>query len=67
MKISPLLLLAPLALLLPQDEPKPPTAVVGKTAPAFTLNDHTGAKVSIGGESEAWQVIACYPKAMTGG
>lgn len=68
MKISSLLLLAPLVLCaLSQDEPKPATAVVGKAAPTFTLNDHTGAKVAVGGESKTWQVIACYPKAMTGG
>lgn len=69
MKISSLLLLAPLTLALPQDEDKkaPVVAEVGKPAPAFTLNDHTGAKVSVGGEAETWRVIACYPKAMTGG
>ena len=69
MKISSLRLLAPLALALPQDEAKPAPvgAEVGKPAPAFSLNDHTGQRVSIGGASEAWRVIACYPKAMTGG
>ena len=69
MKLSSLFLLAPLALVLPQDEPAkaPPGPEVGKPAPVFTLNDHTGKKVTIGGEAEAWRVIACYPKAMTGG
>ena len=71
MRLPSLMLLAPLLLALPQaqDEPKPAPVVceVGKPAPAFSLNDHTGAKVSVGGEAEAWTVIACYPKAMTPG
>jgi len=69
MKISSLLLVAPLALVLPQDEggKAPPAVEVGKPAPTFSLNDHTGTKVSLGGEAETWSVIACYPKAMTPG
>lgn len=43
------------------------TAVVGKAAPAFRLNDHLGKLAKVGGESENWTVIAFYPKAMTGG
>lgn len=71
MRLPSLMLLAPLALALPlnQDvpEPAPKVAKVGKPAPAFSLNDHTGAKVSVGGEAGTWTVIACYPKAMTPG
>lgn len=71
MRLPSLMLLAPLALALPlnQDVPKPAPKVaeVDKPAPAFSLNDHTGAKVSVGGEAKTWTVIACYPKAMTPG
>ena len=69
MKLTKLLLLAPLALVLPQDaqEKAPPGPEVGKPAPVFTLNDHSGKKIKIGGESEAWRVVACYPMAMTPG
>ena len=69
MKLLSLLILSPLALVLPQDPaPKAPTGPeVGKPAPVASLNDHTGKKITIGGKSKAWRVIACYPKAMTGG
>ena len=40
---------------------------IGKPAPAFKLNDHTGKMVTVGGASKAWTVLAFYPKAMTPG
>ncbi len=49
------------------DKPSTATAVVGKAAPAFRLNDHLGKLVKVGGKSENWTVIAFYPKAMTPG
>jgi hypothetical protein len=74
MKSLPLLLLAPLALVLPQDpaQEAPPTPavikpVVGKPAPVIRLNDHTGKAVTFGAGAKTWQVLACYPKAMTPG
>jgi len=69
MKLTSLFLLAPLAFVLPQDEPAkaPPGPEVGKAAPVFTLNDQTGKKITIGGEAESWRVVACYPMAMTPG
>lgn len=50
-----------------QTRPSAVTAVVGKPAPAFRLNDHLGKMVRVGGESKNWTVIAFYPKAMTPG
>ena len=41
--------------------------VVGKAAPAFRVNDHTGRGVAVGGKSKAWTVLAFYPKAATPG
>ena len=68
MKTIALLLLAPLALLAQEPVEKPPPGPeVGKPAPVVRLNDHTGLARNLGGEAEAWRVIACYPKAMTGG
>jgi len=41
---------------------------VGKTAPVFRLNDHTGKAVEVGGAATTgWTVLAFYPKAMTPG
>jgi peroxiredoxin Q/BCP len=40
---------------------------VGKAAPTFRLNDHTGKLTTVGGTSKTWTVLAFYPKAMTGG
>jgi len=40
---------------------------VGKPAPTFRLNDHTGQLVTVGGEQERWTVVAFYPKALTPG
>lgn len=40
---------------------------VDAAAPVFKLNDNTGQVVTIGGEREAWTVLAFYPKAMTPG
>ena len=40
---------------------------IGKPAPEFTVKDHEGKKVSVGGKSETWTVLAFYPKALTGG
>jgi peroxiredoxin Q/BCP len=49
------------------DEP-PKAPEVGKPAPAFRLNDHTGKAVAVGpGATKAWTVLAFYPKAMTPG
>jgi len=41
--------------------------VVGKPAPAFRLNDHTGRAVEVGGKAEGWTVLAFFPKAATPG
>lgn len=52
----------------PDDQEKRPTIPeVGKPAPTFRLNDHTGKGVAVGGKSETWTVIAFFPKAMTPG
>ncbi len=76
MKLTHLLLLAPLVLALPQDKgatggetekQAQPVATIGKSAPSFSLNDHTGTKVTLGGAAPKWRVIACFPKAMTPG
>lgn len=67
MRLPALLLTLPLCMTLQDDKPKDKGPEVGAAAPAFALNDHTGNKVSLGGESSAWHVIACYPKAMTPG
>ncbi len=58
-----------LPLLAQEPTPKPETSTpaVGKPAPVFRLNDHTGKAVAIGGEAKAWTVIAFYPKAATPG
>ncbi|HEX5054185.1 MAG TPA: hypothetical protein VFZ65_20570 [Planctomycetota bacterium] len=45
----------------------PAVPEVGKSAPAFRLNDETGAATSVGGPSKTWTVLAFYPKASTGG
>ncbi len=45
----------------------PDTPEIGKPAPSFRLNDHTGSLVEIGGASERWAVVAFYPKALTPG
>jgi len=50
-----------------QEKEAPELPLVGQPAPAFRLNDHTGAGVKVGGESEAWTVLAFYPKAATPG
>ena len=62
-------LAAVLAPLVVQDEPKkdPDRVEVGKPAPAFRLNDHTGTAVQIGGEGEHWTVLSFFPKAATPG
>ncbi|MEZ5966195.1 MAG: hypothetical protein R3F56_20325 [Planctomycetota bacterium] len=56
---------------LPQDPPTPAPvpvlATVGKPAPVFSLNDHTGHAVRVGGASDTWTALAFYPKAMTPG
>ena len=43
----------------------PAAPEIGKPAPTFRLNDHTGKAVEIGPGS--WTVLAFYPKAMTPG
>jgi hypothetical protein len=57
-------LLAPLLL---QDSRPTGGPEVGKPAPAFRLNDHTGRIVAFGGKSDRWTVLAFYPKAATAG
>jgi len=52
-----------------QDDPgkAPKRPEVGKPAPVFRLNDHTGKIVELGGKSENWTVLAFFPKAATPG
>ncbi len=45
----------------------PQSAEVGKPAPVFRLNDHTGKVVPFGGKHEGWSVLAFFPKAATPG
>lgn len=40
---------------------------IGKPAPVFTVKDHEGTAVTVGGKSRTWTVLAFYPKALTGG
>ena len=60
-----------LATLVPhQDTAKKPTLPeVGKPAPAFRLNSHTGQAVTVDPkeEGETWTVLAFFPKAATPG
>ena len=44
-----------------------PFPEIGKPAPVFTVNDHEGKEVTVGGKSDTWTVLAFYPKALTGG
>ena len=44
-----------------------PFPEIGKPAPVFTVKDHEGNDVTVGGKSKTWTVLAFYPKAMTGG
>jgi peroxiredoxin Q/BCP len=61
-------LLLPALLQAPEKETAPPRRpAVGAPAPAFRLNDDRGQAVALGGEREAWTVLAFYPKAMTPG
>ena len=46
---------------------KPMLPEIGKAAPEFRLNTHTGEAVTIGGEAESWTVVAFFPKAATPG
>lgn len=62
--LLPLLLALPTLSPTPQD---PAVAKVGKPAPAFRVNDHTGKAVRFGGKSKTWTVLAFYPKAGTPG
>lgn len=63
---STLLLL--LALQESREQKPAPGPVVGKPAPAFRLNDHTGrAFDSSARESGRWMALAFYPKASTPG
>ena len=45
----------------------PDAGRIGKAAPSFRLNDHTGRAVEVGGEAEGWTVLAFFPKAATPG
>ena len=69
MRAQLLALTAVLATFVAQDDPekKPVGPEVGKPAPAFRLNDHTGRAVKIGGKSDTWTVMAFFPKAATPG
>ena len=62
-------ILAVTTLLFAQDRQKEQPALpkIGEAAPTFTLNDHDGKSVTIGGESDQWTVLAFYPKAATPG
>ena len=51
----------------PLQDSAPKGPEVGKPAPTFRLNDQDGKAVSIGSASEAWRVVAFYPKAKTPG
>lgn len=44
-----------------------PFPQVGKPAPVITAQDHEGKRVTVGGKSKTWTVLAFYPKALTGG
>jgi hypothetical protein len=66
MKLGPFLPLLLAPLVFAQAE-KPARPEVGKPAPAFRLNDHSGTARAIGGKSENWTVLAFFPKAMTPG
>lgn len=55
------------ALLLVQGQAAPKQAEVGKPAPTFRLNDHSGKLQTVGGKSDSWTVVAFYPKALTPG
>lgn len=44
-----------------------PFPEIGKPAPVFTVKDHEGKDVTVGGKSKTWTVLAFYPKALTGG
>jgi len=65
------LLCLPLAAQNPKPAPAKPAKVatveIGKPAPAFRVNDETGAMTKVGGASKTWTVLAFYPKASTGG
>ena len=67
--LTALLLCLPLLAQDPTPAPaeKPIVAAVGQPAPAFRLNDETGAATKVGRTSETWTVLAFYPKASTGG
>ena len=67
MKALPLALALALFALVVQDGKKPALLEVGKEAPAFRLNDHTGKVVALGGKRENWTVVAFFPKAATPG
>ena len=40
---------------------------IGKPAPTFRLNDHTGKATPFGGKRPGWSVLAFFPKAATPG
>jgi hypothetical protein len=44
-----------------------PFPEIGKPAPVFTVQNHKGKDVTVGGKSKTWTVLAFYPKALTGG
>ncbi len=44
-----------------------PFPELGRPAPVFTAESHEGEKITVGGKSKTWTVLAFYPKALTGG
>ena len=44
-----------------------PFPEIGKPAPVFTVKNHNGKDVTVGGKSKTWTVLAFYPKAGTAG
>ena len=67
MRFAAFALAAGSALLWFQDAEAPTRPEIGKPAPAFRLNDHTGQAASVGGAADTWTVVAFYPKALTPG
>jgi peroxiredoxin Q/BCP len=68
MKLGTFLPVLAALLLVGQDDAKTlARPEVGKAAPTFRLNDHSGTAHSIGQKSEDWTVVAFFPKAMTPG
>jgi hypothetical protein len=65
--VLPVLALALVPFLSQEKDSEQKLPTVGQPAPVFRLNDHTGKAVEIGGEADAWRVVAFFPKAATPG